>query len=584
MQTPCLVVVCWAGLFAGMLVAQPTLQTPPAAPVGSPHPFVVRGAPAGVAYVFDISLDGTSPGTPLGAGGPVVPLNRPFVFLDTFGASSAWSSVFVDFHGVTDGSGRATPRLVVPALPELVGVTVDAACVLVDPSAPGGLGPILGPVSTTLVGGTTSLGAGALAPFPVAMPTGTATHYVAPWGSDAQDGLTPQTAWREISHAATQVGPGDIVDIMDGAYQGPVLVRNVAGTAGAPVVFRATGTQAVLTGSGNSNNDNRNSIFIGSSSHVVVYGLRIFASNRAGVRVSLSDHVTIAGCTLGNHARWGIFTDFADDLSLLGNECFGSIAEHGIYHSNSGDRAVIAGNFCHDNNLSGIQINADPQFLTPIGGYVPDGISSHCVVARNLCLNNGASGAAGINLASVRDSVIHNNVIVNDLWANSTGIAMWDDGNGPQWGCKDNVVEHNTVAYASGAGRYALSLLNGSTGNRVRNNVFQGGRRGAIAFVSDSLPGLVCDGNVLWSVDGWPIIVRDEASWLAYTLAAWQGLGFGASSLHGVPVFQAPASQDWSLASASPGRDDGLDVGVLTDHAATPRPVGAGVDRGAFDR
>jgi hypothetical protein len=374
-----------------------------------------------------------------------------------------------------------------------------------------------------------------------------------------------------------------VVEIADGAYQGPVLICNISGTSSQPLVLRTSGTNAVITGSGNTNNDDRNGIFIGNSNHVVIHGLRVFSSLRAGVRVSLSNHVTIQACVFGNHQKWGIFTDYADDLRLLGNECFGSLDEHGIYHSNSGDRAVIVGNWCHDNRASGIQINADPLFLTPIGGYVPDGISSECVVTRNLCVDNGQLGGAAINLASVRRSVIRNNLILNSQWMNSTGIALWDDGAGTIWGCQDNVIEHNTVAYAGGTGRYAVSLLNGSTGNQIRNNVLRGGRRGALAFTADCLPGLVAESNVYDSVDQWPIVVQDDTPYITYTLAAWQATGRDAGTLHANPAFISPAQGDYGLAPGSPGRDSGLPSCFREDHGASARPLGAGPDRGAFE-
>jgi parallel beta-helix repeat protein len=94
----------------------------------------------------------------------------------------------------------------------------------------------------------------------------------------------------------------------------------------------------------------------------------------------------VQSCVCANNGRWGIFTDFADDLFLIGNECYGSVLEHGIYHSNSSDRGVLRGNYCHDNWSSGIQINADPSQ----GG---DGISSDCVVDRNLLVRNGLGNA-----------------------------------------------------------------------------------------------------------------------------------------------------------------------------------------------
>jgi hypothetical protein len=558
-----------------------TLFTAPAAPIGAPHAYRIQTGMPNAPYLLDISLAGTSPGFLLGPGAPLFPLNPPFVFFQILGGVP--NPLLTGFFGTTDSTGRAAASMQLPLVPEIVGVPVDGCAVVLSPTAPWGLGLVTNPARFVMVSPDSGLPPGFAAPFVPPAPFGTATRYVSPSGSDANNGLTPATAWRQISWAASHVGPGAIVDIADGAYAGPVLIYNLAGTQAAPVIFRATGNAAVLTGSGNTNNDNRNSIFIGSSSHIVFHGLKVFASLRAGVRVSLSHHVTIQGCVFGNHQKWGIFTDYADDLSLLGNECFGSIDEHGIYHSNSGDRAVIAGNFCHDNNASGIQINADPLFLTPIGGYVPDGISFHCVVERNLLSDNGEIGGAAINLASIRSSVIRNNVIVNDTWINSTGIALWDDGAGTQWGCKDNLVEHNTVAYTTGKGRYAIGLLNGSTGNVIRNNVLRGGRRGALSFTADCLLGFQCDSNVLFSVDNWPIVVQDDASFVTYTLAQWQSLGHDLHSFHQNPGFVNEAGGDLSLLPGAAGRDGGTDALVPIDYRKAARPASAGFDMGAYD-
>ncbi len=78
-------------------------------------------------------------------------------------------------------------------------------------------------------------------------------------------------------------------------------------------------------------------IFITYSSYITIDGLRSFNANRAALRIDNSDHVTVRSCVFGNNATWGLFTDFSDYVTLEGNECHGSAAEHGICHSNSGD-------------------------------------------------------------------------------------------------------------------------------------------------------------------------------------------------------------------------------------------------------
>jgi parallel beta-helix repeat protein len=86
-------------------------------------------------------------------------------------------------------------------------------------------------------------------------------------------------------------------------------------------------------------------------------------------------------------------------LLLENNECFGSVAEHGIYVSNSGDRPVLRRNRVHDNNASGIQLNADLS----AGG---DGIITGALIEANVIYNNGTGGGAAINLDGVQNSIV----------------------------------------------------------------------------------------------------------------------------------------------------------------------------------
>ncbi len=232
----CLAAAVLAATFAP---AQPVLLTTPAAPIGGGHPLRIEGLGAGAPYVLDLSLAGTAPGTPLGTGLPFVPLNRPFVHLDLFGASPVYAGVFAGFIGTADAQGRATPVLNLPADAGLIGAGFDAAF-----AAAAGASVIAGgPARVVIVPGL-ALPAGAAAPFVPPPPAGAPTRYVSPSGNDANSGLTPQAAWRQISHAATQVGAGDVVEIADGAYAGPVIIRYLHGTAAAPVVFRASGSTA----------------------------------------------------------------------------------------------------------------------------------------------------------------------------------------------------------------------------------------------------------------------------------------------------------------------------------------------------
>jgi len=184
----------------------------------------------------------------------------------------------------------------------------------------------------------------------------------------------------------------------------------------------------------------------------------------------------------------GIFTAFAEYFTAQYNECSYSSEEHGIYHSNSGDNAVLCYNTCHHNSGCGIQINADPS----MGG---DGISSNNKITHNILYENGTAGGAAINLASVRDSLIANNLMYNN---SAGGIAAWDDGQGYQWGSKNNKYYNNTVHMPSN-GRWAINLGNGSTGCLVKNNILihESNFRGGLEIDGSSLEGFSSDYNII---------------------------------------------------------------------------------------
>lgn len=72
--------------------------------------------------------------------------------------------------------------------------------------------------------------------------------HVAPTGDNRNDGLTHETAFRTLNHAAARVGPGDTVRVAPGTYPEQVRVR-ATGTADAPIRFEGVeGERVVITG------------------------------------------------------------------------------------------------------------------------------------------------------------------------------------------------------------------------------------------------------------------------------------------------------------------------------------------------
>ena len=150
------------------------------------------------------------------------------------------------------------------------------------------------------------------------------TLFVSSDGSDDGDG-SADNPWRAIQQAAAAVTPGDTVTIEPGTFEGGIVV-DTSGTEDRPITFRAGGDGVVIEGSG----DERDGFFITEADYVVVEGLTVQHSTRAGLRVSLSNHVTIRDSVFADNGTWGIFTDFSDDLLIESNEASGSGEEHGI--------------------------------------------------------------------------------------------------------------------------------------------------------------------------------------------------------------------------------------------------------------
>lgn len=384
-----------------------------------------------------------------------------------------------------------------------------------------------------------------------------------PGGADGDDGLTPATAWATLQKAADTVAAGDTVHVADGNYAGFDL--RTSGSAGNPITFLADGTGASIT---SDNGVTPDGINIENASWVVVDGFTVNGRTRAGIRAAVCDHVTIRNCTCGDNGVWGIFTGHCDDLLIEDNETYGSIDEHGIYVSNSGDRPVIRGNHTHDNHAQGIHMNGDESQ----GG---DGLISNALVENNVVHGNGVGGGSAINMDGVTDSVFRNNLIYDH---HSSGMSFYRiDG---ATGSTGNLVVNNTIINAVD-GRWCININSGSTGNTLRNNILFNHHpfRGVISIDSSSRTGFSSDYNSLmnrFSIDEGSSVI---------TLAAWQAEGYDANSFLATPAdhFFNPTS-DFHLLPTSPA----IDAGTATDAPGSDlegggRPVGAGYDIGAYE-
>jgi hypothetical protein len=431
------------------------------------------------------------------------------------------------------------------------------------------------------------------------------TYHASPEGSDDNAGDSGHP-WRTLQRASMTMEPGDTLLIHDGEYPGG-LKQRTPGAPGRPITYRAVNVgKAIVRGDqagpvysgrrqpagarranpnpavpGRTDEPARDSLFITFADHVVVEGLVVRGAPRAGIRVDQSNNVTVRWCRFLQNGTWGIFSDFSDDLLLEYNECAYSEKQHGIYVSNSGDRPVVRYNVCHDNRLAGLQLNGDAKQRKPQLGKRGDGIIEDAVIEGNVIYENGAAGAAAINLACVHNGRIVNNLIYNNL---SGGIALFNDHRRDfaDFGSKRNKILHNTIYFRPGQGRFCISLKHGSTDNVIRNNILSAGRFGAFEY--DDLSSFSSDYNVLWSA-GDAVLAANEYTNKKHRPEEWKREGKNDQhSVWSEPQFASIKNGDFRPLASSPAVGKAADeAGVVSDVDGKPRGRGAKRSIGALE-
>ncbi len=399
------------------------------------------------------------------------------------------------------------------------------------------------------------------------------TYYVATTGNDSAAGSTT-SPWKTLQRAANRVTAGDTVIVRQGEYAGFVAGWDTPrpGTVQAPITFRAEPEVYVTS----RNNKTRDGIDLEPGNHYwVLEGFNVNNADgsiqRAGIRVSGSHNVIVRHNNVKRCKNWGIFTSFAENVQIQRNCCSESRSEHGIYVSNSADNPVVQGNISWGNRGCGIHVNGDKT-------QGQDGIISNALVTGNVIHDNGKGGGSGINCDGVQNAWIENNLLYNN---HANGVSLFRiDGGGASI---DNTVVNNTIVMASDS-RWAVNIKNGSTGNKVYNNILLNANRsnGSINMTADSLDGLLSDYNIVMNRFN-----PDDGDFSNITLAEWRtktGQDKHSTIAPGMRLFVDPASNDYHLLLTSPAVDAGIGgVSASRDIDGKPRPRGAAIDIGAYE-
>ncbi|MBI2844527.1 MAG: right-handed parallel beta-helix repeat-containing protein [Armatimonadetes bacterium] len=179
------------------------------------------------------------------------------------------------------------------------------------------------------------------------MPAAAATYYVN-WdtGDDANDGLSPATAWKNINRGEAAYGgepaaalvPGDTVEVAAGTYKpgaNPYFFY-VAGEAGNPITYHANGKVIVdgeyLQGYA--------PIFLnGSSDYKVFDGFEIIHGKKGAIYSIYCDGVTIKNCVIHDIGQVG-----AQNVYMVWNEaCTGWRYQNNVFYNMTTDWTYAGG-------------------------------------------------------------------------------------------------------------------------------------------------------------------------------------------------------------------------------------------------
>lgn len=401
-----------------------------------------------------------------------------------------------------------------------------------------------------------------------------ATYHVAIGGNDAGPG-TVGAPWATMQRGVDAVAPGDIVVVHPGTFVGCRIERS--GTPAAPCTLMAESPGVAIVNAAGPRNRHQSNIevelFGTTLTDWVIDGFEVSGSLRYGIDMRDVNRITVRRCNVHGSAVTGIFDGFVDNPIYEDNESWQN-GEHGIYHSNSGDDAIIRHKRLHHNAAAGLHMNGDIS----LGG---DGTISRVLVERNVIWENGMLGGSGINCDGVTDSIIRNNLLYDN---HASGIALFGiDG---AVGSSRNLVANNTIVQAAdNRSRWVINMSDFGgpsppVGNRILNNILYTPRatRGSVDIWDPAAPGFESDYNVVvdrFSPDSENSII---------TLAQWQAAGHDLNSIIATPaqLFVDPAAGDYRLRVGSPAIDAGTALPEITEDLwAEPRPQGARFDIGA---
>ena len=404
------------------------------------------------------------------------------------------------------------------------------------------------------------------------------THYVDPAGSDGAPG-TKAAPWETLQHAVDNVAPGDTIVVNPGTYAGMRIERS--GEPGALITLTAAVRGTVAIDRPGPNNVHGSNLEVetwdgdGTVHHWVIRNIEVRDAPNAGIDVrgtatNHSHHIIIRNVKVHHNGvattKTGIFFAFVDHATVTGANSHHN-GEHGIYLSNSGDHFTIQRNRLHHNERCGLHINGDLSQ----GG---DGVIADGQIDANRIEANGVEGCSGINLDGVTDTVISNNVIVEN---HATGIAVFQQDGAV---CSRRITIVNNTIVQAADGRWAVTVGTGGCRDlTILNNVLLTRHpwRGAIELPVPSVSGLHSDHNLV--ADRFSTDDGDTS----ISLAQWRTATGQDTHSRVAGIDAVFVTGSYRHIAAGPAEDAGTNVALAHDHDDVARPSGPANDIGAYE-
>ncbi|MGA3082928.1 MAG: choice-of-anchor Q domain-containing protein [Terracidiphilus sp.] len=444
---------------------------------------------------------------------------------------------------------------------------------------------------------TVTMNANASVTASYAAPASLVTYYVSGSGSDAADGLSTNTAFLTLQHAANLTHPGDTVYVMNGTYTNScascaVLDLTIPGTASQWITYKAyTGQTPQI-----SFNGWQGIFFEPTAAYIEINGFNILGNNynvtlqaaqnqstsnpdpafngnciaadgRSGTATVRPNHLRILNNVIGACGGAGVGTAWSDYVTISGNTIYDS-AWYSIYgasgisnwenwnaDSSTAYKMVITGN----------RLFGNKQLVPTVGtGVILDGEAIIIDSTRNSVYNSTNDPLP----AYTGRTLIANNVIYGN---GSSAVEVFES---------DHVDVVNNSSYQDVtnpplSGRGEMDLNQTSDVNVINNIFYSATSQNPVAVVPGTTSSIALNYNLYYNGSNLGDVANGPND-------------LTADPLYADPTAATPADRFsvlLSVAPTSPAVGSGTSyLAPATDFSGNPRPGSKGYDRGAYQQ